>query len=192
MLDKKYRSTVAVVLVFFALLAFVYFFEKDKESRVDQDANTVLEENIDVVSFPVEDVNRVEIKNQTETFSFEKREGVWVLLSDESLEVNELQITTLLNDMNALQATQTIPFENAADFLLNDPITYLEAQTVTDELYRLSYGDTTLGGYEYYARINDNNDAFVVNAVLYQKLSTLTKDSFRKEVESSVESEVGQ
>lgn len=189
MLDKKYRSTIAVVIVFFGLLGFVFFFERDKEARIDIEENANIDQEINVVDFPTADVNQLRVKNESEELVFEKNEDTWKLQGDDAFDVNDLQVTTLINDLNDLTALRSVESENTDDFGLTEPRVQFEVKTVTEDSYVLSFGDTTLSGFEFFARLGDSNQIFVVDSILQTKINQLTKEDFKRVVETEEGSE---
>ncbi len=187
MFDKKYRSTIAIVIIFFGLLAFVFFFEKDKEGRVDVEEKIGSQEEIDVVEFPESDVEKIEIKNVSGVLNLEKKDGKWVLLGDDATDVNELQVTTLLKGFNELQASGKFAVSDVSEFGLQNPPTEFSLTTVTGDTYSISFGKLTLGEYNVYIQINHEGDVFIVPITFLEKITNITKESFNKEVDTANE-----
>lgn len=181
MFDKKYRSTIAIVLIFFGLLAFIFLFEKDKESKVEIEESVGSQEDIDVISFPDSDIEKVLIKNTSEVLNLEKRDGKWIILEDESIDVNELQVTALFKGFNELQASGKFEAENLTEFGLENSPTEFSLTSVTGDEYSISFGELTIGGYSVYAQINHKGDVFIIPTTFLDDVTNITKNSFQKE-----------
>lgn len=181
-MDRKFRSTIVVVLIFFGLLAFVFFFEKDKESKVDSEENTNTTQSIDVLDFVEEDIVRLKVRNSSGVYTVEKREDVWVLLEDEALDVNDLQVTQLIKDLQNLSASQSFESEVASDFGFDEIDYEVVATSATGEVYAVEFGDEALSDQEVYMRKQGTNQIYLVSVVAANEYQDITLDSYRREV----------
>lgn len=179
---KNYRATIIVVTVFFALFAFVYFFESKRENKQDkvEQVNEVKEEQI--VTLSGSEVNKVSIEYNNSKFTLEKKDDQWKMAEDPSLDVNDLKIKTILDDFKDLKTKSKFKFEKIEDYGLNNPAIKIAFELKDGKKVNFDFGNKTLDETNVYVRKDGNDEIFTLPVEISTKLE-VNKDSFKKEVE---------
>ncbi|MBU1119123.1 DUF4340 domain-containing protein [Patescibacteria group bacterium] len=179
-MHKRYITTIAVVLAFFALLAFVFFFEKDKKSKEDIEVEKEELQEIPVLGFAEDDVSRLVIQNANGTFTLTKDGESWKLAEDEAYDVNPLEVSSLIKYANNLVARSTFQAENKEEYGLTEPSIKATFDLTYDKQITLDFGDPTPDEANIYVMSSESNDVLVVPVILFTQYSAVTKDSFKR------------
>lgn len=180
-MNKKLYSTLALVAVFIGLLGFVYFFEKDKVSKQEQEENTQKEEQY-VLQLASEDINAITIRSQGEEFVFTKNDAQWSF--DGEGKLNQVFIEGLMEDIFEAKTTVYFESENLDEYQLSTPNTEIVFGTTynTSEILRIG-GDGP--GNVVYVKKDNANEIFAVSSESIKKHQSITKDTFLLGEESS-------
>lgn len=105
----KFKTTAILLAVFLALLAFVFFFESRQKSSKDEEQP--------LVNLPPEDVQKITLKKEGETISFQKDEkGDWLMSEPLEAKADRYEVDRLAEDFSGLRIERTVE-EDAADMV---------------------------------------------------------------------------
>ena len=126
MQKQKKQMIVLVILLILLILAYigVHFYSKKQEEKENAKEEA---EKIQVTDLEVSDITQFSYVLDGTTLSFTKNGTEWTYDGDQSVDIDESALETLLNKASAITASDEVTeYDDLADFGLDDP-----ANTVT-------------------------------------------------------------
>ena len=194
MTDKQKKQAIAIVVALVLLVAALFglkFFNKkaeEKQSAADEAAKVYVNQT------KSEDITALSWQNNGETIHLTKTDDTWTCTEQPDLALDTEQVTTLLDAVASLEATQQV--ENPEDdttYGLDTPVNVI-TYTTADGTTTLTIGnenDITGGNY---LKTSDNDNVYLVATTLVNTfdcdVSTLekTEESETSETSETAES----
>lgn len=135
-----------------------------KYNKVQADQPAAEEERILVIDAAAEDVTQLAYDYEGENCAFEKEEDTWYAAEDHSLNIKQTRITSMVNGVAPLEASQII--DDVTDFVqygLAEPQMTITVETAAKS-YVLYVGDKNDLTSSYYVCFPSTSTVYVVSA----------------------------
>lgn len=167
MILKKFQTTFILVAVFAALLAFVYFFEKDREVK---DESELTEETFDVINIDKAQVKEI-VFEQTDKKTRVVKEGEgWKIVEPITYQARTGKIDETLDTINELTATQEIPAGDLAEYGLNEPTIKVVLTMQDDSQSEILLGDKDLQETSIYVKTSARDTVYLADILIETQL----------------------
>lgn len=191
---EKQKKQLLVLLVLLILLILAYigisFYNTSKEEEKAEQAEA---ETIHVTSLSVSDITEFSYVLDGETLSFTKNGSDWSYDADQSIDIDEDVLETLLEKAADITSTEEVTeYDNLADFGLEEPanVISLTTEEATTTIYVGSENEVTG---DYYLMLADGDTIYVVDstvAIGFNKtIEDLTAEPEDTETETPEETE---
>ena len=193
MQKQKKQMVILVILLILLILAYigVHFYSKKQEEK--EEAKTEAEK-ITVTDIEVSDITQFSYVLDGTTLSFTKNGTEWTYDGDQSIDIDESALETLLKKAAAITATDEVTeYDNLADFGLDNPANTVTLKTDAGltTIYIGSQNEITS---EYYLKTGDSDTIYVVDSATatgfdksIEDLTAKTDDTETETVEQAVE-----
>ena len=186
---EKQKKQLLVLLVLLILLILAYigisFYNTSKEEEA--------EESIQVTSLSVSDITKFSYVLDGETLSFTKNGSDWSYDADQSIDIDEDVLETLLEKAADITSTEEVTeYDNLADFGLEEPanVISLTTEEATTTIYVGSENEVTG---DYYLMLADGDTIYVVDSTVAtgfnKTIEDLTAEPEDTETETPEETE---
>lgn len=164
---KKFRTTLMLVAVFAALLAFVYFFEKDREVKEESE---LVEKTYNVIDFAKADVKEI-VFEQTDKKTRVVKEGEeWKIVEPINYKARANKIEETLDVINELEATQEITAGELAEFGLAEPLIKVTLTMTDDTQSEILLGDKNPQETNIYVKTSLKDTVYLANTLIETQL----------------------
>jgi len=116
MLSSKFRTTLILVVVFAVLLAFVWFFEKDREVKKEGELETY-----NVITINKDEVKEVVFEYGDQKTKVVKEGNDWQLAEPIKYQARDQKIEDIIEEIDELEANQLIESDDLSEFGLDEP-----------------------------------------------------------------------
>ena len=164
---KKFRTTFLLVLLFAALLAFVYFFERDREVRKDRDLE---EQTYDLVNFDKSQVKEIVFEQTDKKTKVIRENDDWKIIEPITYKARTNKIDETLDKINELIATQEIVSDDLVEFGLDKPIIKITLVMQDDSHLEVILGDKNLQETSLYIKTSLSNNIYLTNTLIETQL----------------------
>ena len=163
MQKQKKQMIVLVILLILLILAYagVHFYSKKQEEKESAKAEA---EKIRATDMEVSDITQFSYVLDGTTLSFTKNGTEWTYDGDQSIDIDESALETLLKKSAAITATDEVTeYDNLADFGLDNPANTVTLKTDAGltTIYIGSQNEITS---EYYLKTGDSDTIYVVDS----------------------------
>lgn len=191
MQKQKKQMIVLVILLILLILAYagVHFYSKKQEEKENAEAEA---EKIKVTDMEVSDITQFSYVLDGTTLSFTKNGTEWTYDGDQSVDIDESALETLLKKAAAITATDEVTeYDDLADFGLDNPTNTVTVKTDAGltTIYIGSQNEITS---EYYLKTGDSDTIYVVDSATatgfdksIEDLTTKTDDTETETAEPS-------
>lgn len=191
---EKQKKQLLVLLVLLILLILAYvgisFYNTSKE---EEEAEQAEAETIHVTSLSVSDITKFSYVLDGETLSFTKNGSDWSYDADQSIDIDEDVLETLLEKTADITSTEEVTeYDNLADFGLEEPanVISLTTEEATTTIYVGSENEVTG---DYYLMLADGDTIYVVDSTVAtgfnKTIEDLTAEPEDTETETPEEAE---
>lgn len=191
---EKQKKQLLVLLVLLILLILAYigisFYNTSKE---EEEAEQAEAETIHVTSLSVSDITEFSYVLDGETLSFTKNGSDWSYDADQSIDIDEDVLETLLEKAADITSTEEVTeYDNLADFGLEEPanVISLTTEEATTTIYVGSENEVTG---DYYLMLADGDTIYVVDSTVAtgfnKTIEDLTAEPEDTETETPEETE---
>lgn len=191
---EKQKKQLLVLLVLLILLILAYigisFYNTSKEEEKAEQAEA---ETIHVTSLSVSDITEFSYVLDGETLSFTKNGSDWSYDADQSIDIDEDVLETLLEKAADITSTEEVTeYDNLADFGLEEPanVISLTTEEATTTIYVGSENEVTG---DYYLMLADGDTIYVVDSTVAtgfnKTIEDLTAEPEDTETETPEETE---
>lgn len=191
---EKQKKQLLVLLVLLILLILAYigisFYNTSKE---EEEAEQAEAETIHVTSLSVSDITKFSYVLDGETLSFTKNGSDWSYDADQSIDMDEDAVETLLEKAVDITSTEEVTeYDNLADFGLEEPanVILLTTEEATITIYVGSENEVTG---DYYLMLADGDAIYVVDSTVAtgfnKTIEDLTAEPEDTETETPEETE---
>lgn len=191
---EKQKKQLLVLLVLLILLILAYigisFYNTSKE---EEEAEQAEAETIHVTSLSVSDITEFSYVLDGETLSFTKNGSDWSYDADQSIDIDEDVLETLLEKAADITSTEEVTeYDNLADFGLEEPanVISLTTEEATTTIYVGSENEVTG---DYYLMLADGDTIYVVDSTVAtgfnKTIEDLTAEPEDTETETPEEAE---
>lgn len=192
--QKKQLLVLLVLLILLILLILAYvgisFYNTSKE---EEEAEQAEAETIHVTSLSVSDITEFSYVLDGETLSFTKNGSDWSYDADQSIDIDEDVLETLLEKAADITSTEEVTeYDNLADFGLEEPanVISLTTEEATTTIYVGSENEVTG---DYYLMLADGDTIYVVDSTVAtgfnKTIEDLTAEPEDTETETPEEAE---
>ena len=164
---KKFRTTFLLVLLFAALLAFVYFFERDREVRKDRDLE---EQTYDLVNFDKSQVKEIVFEQTDKKTKVIRENDDWKIIEPITYKARTSKVDETLDKINELIATQEIVSDDLVEFGLDKPIIKITLVMQDDSHLEVILGDKNLQETSLYIKTSLSNNIYLTNTLIETQL----------------------
>lgn len=163
---SKYKTTIILLIVFIALLAFVYFFERNRANVKEEEIETYK-----ILEFEKEKVKKISFNfNNKETVLEKDGYQVWQIIKPIRYKAREGKIDNVFDEINKMEAEQKFESENLSEFGLKDPSLKISLVFDDDIEKTISFGDQNLEETKIYVKTSDSKEIFLVDAFIKNRL----------------------
>ena len=158
MQKQKKQMIVLVILLILLILAYigVHFYSKKQEEKENAKEEA---EKIQVTDLEVSDITQFSYVLDGTTLSFTKNGTEWTYDGDQSVDIDESALETLLNKASAITASDEVTeYDDLADFGLDDPANTVTLKTDSG-LTTIYIGSQNEITNEYYLKTGDSAPA---------------------------------
>lgn len=176
-MSRELKRVILMVLVLAALVGSYFLVKNMNEQKQAKEEQEAQESNITVKETKMEDITGFSYLVSGDEISFQKKDNQWVLEKDNSVNIDQDAIKTLLQGLSSIQAQNTISQNNVdmEGFGLNTPTNIIKVTTPSGtDTY--TFGIQNSLTQQYYLRLNEDTDVYCV--------STTIPEDFTKSVES--------
>ena len=163
MQKQKKQMIVLVILLILLILAYigVHFYSKKQEEKENAKEEA---EKIQVTDLEVSDITQFSYVLDGTTLSFTKNGTEWTYDGDQSVDIDESALETLLNKASAITASDEVTeYDDLADFGLDDPANTVTLKTDSG-LTTIYIGSQNEITNEYYLKTGDSDTIYVVDS----------------------------
>lgn len=182
---KQQRQLFILVGVLVVLLCAFLGLKQYNKAQADKPAAE--EEKILVINAAAEDVTQLAYDYEGENCAFEKEEDTWYATGDHSLNIKQTRITSMVNGIAPLEASQVI--ENVTDLAqygLTEPQKTITVETAAKS-YILYVGDKNDLTSSYYVCFPSTSTVYVVSATNINRFNYGLDELVEEETETSEE-----
>lgn len=184
-MKKQQRQLFILVGVLVVLLC--AFLGLKQYNKVQADKPAAEEEKILVIDAAAEEVTQLAYDYEGEDCVFEKEEDTWYAAQDHSLNIKQTRITSMVNGIASLEASQVI--ENVTDLAqygLTEPQKTITVETAAKS-YILHVGDKNDLTSSYYVCFPSTSTVYVVSATDINRFNYGLDELVEEETETSAE-----
>lgn len=184
-MKKQQRQLFILVGVLVVLLC--AFLGLKQYNKVQADKPAAEEEKILVIDAAAEEVTQLAYDYEGEDCVFEKEEDTWYAAQDHSLNIKQTRITSMVNGIASLEASQVI--ENVTDLAqygLTEPQKTITVETAAKS-YILYVGDKNDLTSSYYVCFPSTSTVYVVSATDINRFNYGLDELVEEETETSAE-----
>lgn len=184
-MKKQQRQLFVLVGVLVVLLC--SFLGLKQYNKVQADKPVEKDEKILVIDAAAEDVTQLAYNYEGEDCTFEKEEDTWYAAQDHSLNIKQTRITSMVNGIAPLEASQVI--ENVTDLAqygLTEPQKTITVETAAKS-YILYVGDKNDLTSSYYVCFPSTSTVYVVSATDINRFNYGYDELVEEETETSEE-----
>lgn len=160
-MSKKQKKERTIVLALIGVLVFViaaYFIAVKHNEKKDKEADTT----VSLLKLDTSQAVKLDIFNENGTFVFEKKDGTWIMPSDESFKVSKDIINRVLEVFADLKANDLVVEnkETLSEYSLDNPVAKTTVTLSDGTTKTISLGATvpTTGGY--YGMLDDKDGVY--------------------------------
>lgn len=184
-MKKQQRQLFIMAGVLVVLLCAFLGLKQYNKAQADKPAAE--EEKILVIDAAAEDVTQLAYDYEGEDCAFEKEEVTWYATGDHSLNIKQTRITSMVNGIAPLEASQII--ENVTDLAqygLTEPQKTITVETAAKS-YILYVGDKNDLTSSYYVCFPSTSTVYVVSATDINRFNYGLDELVEEETETSAE-----
>lgn len=185
-MKKQQRQLFVLVGVLMVLLCAFLGLKQYNKAQADKPVEE--DEKILVIDAAAEDVTQLAYDYEGEDYAFEKKEDTWYATGDHSLNIKQTRITSMVNGIAPLEASQVI--ENVTDLAqygLTEPQKTITVETAAKS-YILYVGDKNDLTSSYYVCFPSTSTVYVVSATDINRFNYGFDELVEEETETSEES----
>lgn len=191
---EKQKKQLLVLLVLLILLILAYigisFYNTSKEEEKAEQAEA---ETIHVTSLSVSDITEFSYVLDGETLSFTKNGSDWSYDADQSIDIDEDVLETLLEKAADITSTEEVTeYDNLADFGLEEPANVISL-TTEEAITTIYVGSENEVTGDYYLMLADGDTIYVVDSTVAtgfnKTIEDLTAEPEDTETETPEETE---
>ncbi len=191
---EKQKKQLLVLLVLLILLILAYigisFYNTSKE---EEEAEQAEAETIHVTSLSVSDITKFSYVLDGETLSFTKNGSDWSYDADQSIDMDEDAVETLLEKAADITSTEEVTeYDNLADFGLEEPANVISL-TTEEAITTIYVGSENEVTGDYYLMLADGDTIYVVDSTVAtgfnKTIEDLTAEPEDTETETPEETE---
>ena len=188
MQKQKKQMIVLVILLILLILAYigVHFYSKKQEEKENAKEEA---EKIQVTDLEVSDITQFSYVLDGTTLSFTKNGTEWTYDGDQSVDIDESALETLLNKASAITASDEVTeYDDLADFGLDDPANTVTLKTDSG-LTTIYIGSQNEITNEYYLKTGDSDTIYVVDSAPATGFDKRVEDLTAKADDTETEAE---
>ncbi|MFR2687580.1 MAG: Gldg family protein [Roseburia intestinalis] len=188
MQKQKKQMIVLVILLILLILAYigVHFYSKKQEEKENAKEEA---EKIQVTDLEVSDITQFSYVLDGTTLSFTKNGTEWTYDGDQSVDIDESALETLLNKASAITASDEVTeYDDLADFGLDDPANTVTLKTDSG-LTTIYIGSQNEITNEYYLKTGDSDTIYVVDSAPATGFDKSVEDLTAKADDTETEAE---
>ena len=188
MQKQKKQMIVLVILLILLILAYigVHFYSKKQEEKENAKEEA---EKIQVTDLEVSDITQFSYVLDGTTLSFTKNGTEWTYDGDQSVDIDESALETLLNKASAITASDEVTeYDDLADFGLDDPANTVTLKTDSG-LTTIYIGSQNEITNEYYLKTGDSDTTYVVDSAPATGFDKSVEDLTAKADDTETEAE---
>ncbi len=165
---KKQKIQLIIIIVLLVVFVGGYFGLKKYNKVKDEEAST---DSYEVLTLDESTINEINIVTTTDsdtaTLDLVKKDDTWVLSSDESQNIDQDLVTTMLDTVNDVTANNEITDVTDFDqYGLETPCKVITLTAEDGTTTVINIGDYSSSASRYYARIGDNATVYLVASTL--------------------------
>ncbi len=189
--QKRQFTVVLAVLVVLVLVYFgIRFYNQKKEEREEEQEAA---ETITVTDFDVKDVTAFSYQLDGQTLSYTKEGEDWLYDGDNTLDLDEDVVETMLSSADSLTAEEALEeYDSLADYGLDTPANTIVI-TTPDGTTTLLVGNSNEITGEYYVMKEGSDDVYLVGTALDNTFGKAVEDLLEEEetedTEETIETE---
>lgn len=165
---KLYRNIIIITIVVAVLGGAMYFVSKylpenDNSANVTQ--QPAEDDMFSIYKGNSENVSRIQIKNADEEYAVSLSGETWVMNGDSTIRLKQTNVKSLLYTCTSVSVKKTVSetSEKAADFGFSAPTGYAELFFNDGTTKRITVGNKTLDGQDYYIMVSDDEKIYLKN-----------------------------
>jgi len=162
---SKFRTTLILVAVFAVLLAFVWFFEKDREVKQEGELETY-----DVMEISKDDVKEVTFEYSDKKTKVVKEENDWKLVEPIKFKARGTKIEEIIEEINNLEANQKVESTDLGEFSLDEPNIKVVLVLQDGSSKELLIGSKNPQETSVYVKTSDSDFIYLVNPTVETRL----------------------
>lgn len=186
--ETEKQMIVLVILLILLILAYigVHFYSKKQEEKENAKEEA---EKIQVTDLEVSDITQFSYVLDGTTLSFTKNGTEWTYDGDQSVDIDESALETLLNKASAITASDEVTeYDDLADFGLDDPANTVTLKTDSG-LTTIYIGSQNEITNEYYLKTGDSDTIYVVDSAPATGFDKSVEDLTAKADDTETEAE---
>lgn len=157
----KFRTTLILVAVFAALLAFVWFFEKDREVKQEDELETY-----DILAVDRSMVKEIIFEQTDKKTKVVKGENGWQLTEPIKFKARASKIEETLDELGNLVANQRIESDSLGEFGLDKPAIKIVMVLTDGSSQELLIGDKNPQATSIYVKASSSNYIYLADTVI--------------------------
>lgn len=165
----KFKTTLILVVIFFGLLAFVYFYESKRPTKKEENETGI--EKIEVWKFNKDEITELNITNEDGQFLIVRKNDKWQVKKPSEFEAKNEEIDKILNNLSTLTAEKEIQPENLSDFGLDSSKIRASLKFKNGLTKELLIGNENPVGTMVYIKVSDRDKVFLVSNTLKDDLN---------------------
>lgn len=188
MMKQKNLAILIVILIAAVLAYFLIHFgnerQQEKESQEEE------ENQIQVTDFSTDDVEKIVFGTGVEKISFEKQDDTWIYTADETFEVDQDTVASLLTSLSAITADTVVKdVTDSTEYGLDDPTYHAEITMTDGSELDLTFGMENEIVSGYYLMTSESADVYLVSGtcVNYLGYSLEAYEAEEEEAEEATE-----
>lgn len=157
MRNKKLIVILSIIVVVVLGVCITLMAINSKPRQSNADVTTL-------ISYEMDDVTQVSVKNEKGEFGFEIKDAKWVQVSGEEFSFNQGKITSIAANLSLVVTTKFIEAdaEDLAIYGLDKPVT-VSCTDASDKTYSLEMGKVTPTGENLYVKLPENNAVYTIS-----------------------------
>ena len=172
------KKQIISLLVVIALLAgsIVGYLAIKKHNEENETDNEIKDEIYSVLSFNADKATKLTYSYNNVTYVLEKVDSSWVYLEDDTLNIDQTSVTSLINAVS--NVTSAVKIDNVTDFEqygLEKPVNKVVINTSEGNV-EFSVGNCNSSTGEYYFRVGQEKTVYMVNSIIGTKFNVEIKD----------------
>ncbi|MBU1178668.1 DUF4340 domain-containing protein [Patescibacteria group bacterium] len=175
---KKFQSTLVLVVVFAALLVFVYFVEKDREVK---DEKEVAEETYNVIDIDKTQVKEIIFEQPDKKTRVIKEGEGWKIIEPITYQARASKIDETLDTINKLEGNQKIDSTDLTEFKLDKPVVKVTLLMKNDTQYEILLGDKNPQESGIYVKTSTQAAVYLANNTLIETQLKLDEEVLKED-----------